>query len=101
MGLIEARMMLILLTGGKPELKDAFRELIPLATHWKTIGTLLGVPGHILEKTRTDESTTYDQLQKMLSEWLNQIDSPTWKTLVDVVEIIDKAKAQDIRKRCF
>ena len=88
------------LIGGKPELKDVFQELLPLAVYWNTIGTLLGLPQHILEKTKTDADTTYDRLQKMLAEWLKQVESPTWKALADVVEKIDKAKAKDIRKHC-
>ena len=86
--------------GGNPQLKDAFRELLPLATYWKTIGTLLGLPQHILEKIKADEDTAHDRLQKMLSEWLKQVDSPTWKALADAVESIDKVKAQEIRKHC-
>ena len=86
--------------GGNPQLKDAFRELLPLATDWKTIGTLLGLPEHILEKIKTDEDTARDRLQKMLSEWLKQVDSPTWKALADAVESIDKVRAQEIRKHC-
>ena len=86
--------------GGNPQLKDAFKELLPLATCWKTIGTLLGLPQHILEKTKADEDTAQDRLQKMLSEWLKQVDSPTWKALTDAVESIDKVKAQEIRKHC-
>ena len=40
----------------------------------------------------------HDCLQKMLSEWLKQVDSPTtWKALADAVESVDQAKAQDIR----
>ena len=86
--------------GGNPQLRDAFRELLPLATDWKTIGTLLGLPEHILEKIKTDEDTARDRLQKMLSEWLKQVESPTWKALVDAVENIDKVRSQEIRKHC-
>ena len=86
--------------GGNPQLKDTFKELLPLATDWKTIGTLLGLPEHILEKIKTDEDTARDRLQKMLSEWLKQVESPTWKALADAVESINKAKAEEIRKHC-
>ena len=91
----------VVLLGGNLQLKDAFRELLPLATDWKTIGTLLGLPEHILEKIKTDEDTAHDRLQKMLSEWLKQVGSPTRKALADAVENIDKVKAQEIRKHCM
>ena len=60
----------------------------------------MGLPEHILEKIKTDEDTAHDRLQKMLSEWLKQVESPTWKALADAVENIDKLKGQEIRKHC-
>ena len=89
-----------IIIGGNPQLRDAFRELLPLATYWKTIGTLLGLPEHVLEKIKTDEDMVHDRLQKMLSEWLKQVESPTWKALADAVENIDKVRSQEIRKHC-
>ena len=92
----------ILLTGGKPELKDIFKELYPLATCWKTIGTLLGVPTHILDKTKSEGGRVDDHLREMLSEWLRQIDPPpTWTALAEAVEVIDKSKAQKLREHCL
>ena len=43
----------------KSELKDAFRDLLPLASHWKTIGTLLGVQAHILHNIRSEEDEVH------------------------------------------
>ena len=89
--------------GSKPavELKDAFKELLPLATEWKTLGTLLGLPGHILEKIKTDEDTARDHLQKMLCEWLKQLEPPTWKALADAVENIDEGRSLEIRRKHY
>ena len=81
-------------------MKDTFRELLTLASQWKTIGMLLGLPEHILEKIKADEDTAHDRLQKMLSEWLKQVKSPTWMALADAVESVDQVKAQDIRNHC-
>ena len=88
-----------LILGGKPKLKDIFKELFPVATYWKTIGTLLGIPGHILDKIKSNEERVDECLREMLSEWLKQIDPPpTWTALAEAVEVIDKSKAQRLRE---
>ena len=76
-----------------------FDELLDLASHWKTIGTLLGLESRLLEKIKSDEEGAHDRLQKMLSEWLKQADPPpTWKNITEAVERVDATKAQVIRK---
>lgn len=83
-----------------PKLQEVFKELFGLATHWKTIGTLLGLESQLLEEIKSDEESAHDRLQKMLSKWLKQIDSPpTWKYIADAVETVDATKAQEIRKQ--
>ena len=87
--------------GGKPELKDVFKKLLPLAIHWKTIGTLLGVSKTILNRIKSDEEGVNDRLQEMLSEWLKQIDlTSTWSALADAVETTDQSIAKEIREYC-
>lgn len=84
----------------KPRLKDAFKELFPLATQWKSIGTLLGLSQDVLDRINSDEAIANNRLQMMTSEWLRQVTHPpTWNSLVTVVEIFDKIKAQEIRQR--
>lgn len=84
----------------KPKLRDAFRDLLPLAHEWSTIGILLGVPKHILERIKVDESGARNRLQEMLSEWLKQVDpEPTWASLVEAVENVDQRKAREMRTR--
>jgi hypothetical protein len=79
-----------------------FDKLLPLATHWKSIGTLLGVSKPVLDKIKSDEEGANDRLQEMLSEWLKQIDPPpTWTALAAAVEKIDSSKAVEIRKYCL
>ena len=81
----------------RPKLRDTFKELLPLATNWKTIGTLLDIKKSILNKIKADEDAVHDCLQEMLSEWLKQIDPPpTWAALADAVEIVDELKAFEI-----
>ena len=84
--------------GEKSRLKDIFKELLPIATDWKTIGTLLGIPVHILDKVKSNEERVNDRLREMLSEWLKQIDPPpTWTVLIEAVEVIDKSIAQRLK----
>ena len=75
--------------------------MLSLATHWKTIGTLLGISKPVLDRIRSDEEGANDRLQEMLAEWLKQTDPPpTWTALADAVEMVDSSKAQEIRKHC-
>ena len=91
----------VLLTADKmPKLRDAFKDLLSLAHEWMTIGILLGVPKHILERIKADEDGARNRLQAMLSEWLKQVDpEPTWASLVEAVENVDQQRAQEIRTR--
>ena len=87
-------------SGNKPELKVAFKELIPVSAEWKTIGILLGLPDHVLDKIKSDEDSVNDRLLKMLSEWLKQtVDHHlSWAALADAVEAINPSKAAEIRE---
>ena len=88
----------MLLSDDQPQLKDAFRMLLPLAAHWRNIGVLLGIKNddlHIVNRNYTKED---DCLREMLSLWLKVKNPlPTWSTLADAVEQYDPAKAQEIR----
>lgn len=84
----------------KPQLKTVFRDLLPLAVHWKTIGTLLGVDSATFDKIEYEERAINDCLRKMLDEWLKRINPlPTWAELIDAVNAVDKEKAQEIGQR--
>ena len=88
--------------GGRPKLKDVFKKLLPLATHWNTIGALLGVSKPTLDKIMSDNKCANDCLQEMLFEWLKQIDPPpSWAALADAVEMFNQSKAMKIRKHCL
>ena len=82
----------------RPKLRIVFKELLPLAIHWNSIGTLLGIQKNVLDRIRDDKEGVNDQLQEMVAEWLKQVDPPpTWKQLAEEVEIIDPTKAQNIK----
>lgn len=77
------------------------KELLPLASKWKIIGTLLGIQNHVLARIKADEDGVCDRLQEMISIWLKQVKPPpTWASLADAVEAVDELKAQEIRTRC-
>ena len=86
--------------GGEPKLSAVFKELLPLAARWVTIGVLLGIddyPGKI-DKIKSDERTVEEQLRKMLSEWLKTPSlQPSWTSLANALELVDPGKAEEIR----
>ena len=84
----------------KPKLRAALKKLLPLATNWKTIGVLLGISTHVLDKIKDDEVSVSDCLHAMLSEWLKQTHPPpTWAALADAVQVIDPSMAHHIRSK--
>ena len=89
--------------GTTPKLQDTFGELLSLASHWKTIGTLLGVDDHKINSIKSDQNDVNDCLREMLLQWDKQINPPpTWKQLANVIKHIDPNKAQEItRKFCM
>lgn len=52
--------------GNKPELRGTFKEVLTLASQWKTIGILLRLPEHVPDQIRSDEEGVNNQLQKMI-----------------------------------
>ena len=87
--------------GGKPNLADAFRQLLPISKEWKNIGALLTFSSDDLGRLEHDEPDTNSCLRAMLSEWLKQVNpSPTWTQLVHAVEPLDPSKAKELQN-CF
>lgn len=81
-----------------PTHKDALKILYPLATHWMVLGTLLGIEYPVLCRIKYDEVEAVNRLQKMLAEWLKLVNTKTtWNDLAEAVQIIDPAKAKEIR----
>ena len=76
--------------------------MIHLRWEWYTLGLLLNVPKSSLSTIRTNNPDDLDCLYETLQEWLNQTDSPpTWHQLAEVVEPLDRSKAQEIRQRYY
>ena len=88
------------LVGEIPDQRSAFKELLPLAAQWKTSGSLLGIDKDILDIIQRNEVGANDCLHAMLSKWLKQVaPPPTWRGIVDAIEVIDQPKAQTLRQR--
>ena len=43
--------------GDTPKLQDVFKEIFGLASHWKSIGTLLGLKSHLLDNIKREPMT--------------------------------------------
>ena len=79
-------------------LKNALKELYPLAKNWYNIGVFLNIEDHILDKIASDVDGVDNQLRKMLSEWFKQVNqSPSWDDLADAIEIINSNKAKILK----
>ena len=84
----------------KDHLREVFKELLPLASQWQIIGTLLNVPPEKLDCIKQDYSRGLDSLREMVTAWLKRIDPPpTWEQLVEAVEPLDQARAEAIRSK--
>ena len=83
--------------GNQLTLSKAFREVVHLPSY--SFGLLLNVPKSSLSTIRTNNHGDHDRLCETLQEWLNQTDPPpTWHELAEVVELLDRSKAQKIRQ---
>ena len=92
--------MYIYIADEKPELKHALKEVLAIASHWKIIGTFLGIESHILHEISHDEKGVKNQLREMLSKWINQCHpTPTWRALANSVADVNRAKAKSIMDR--
>ena len=84
-----------------PKLSDIFRELLPLASHWKSIGEYLKLPPGLLNIISFDNhNRERDCLRETLEHWLKTTDPPpTWEQLVQAVKPIDQGKAGSLNKK--
>lgn len=73
------------------------KKLMPLASEWHNIGTLLGISEGELDAIRKENNRERDCLREMVKAWLRIVDpEPTWEGLAEAVRVIDQKKAQDI-----
>ena len=88
----------VFVLGEKPDLKKAFKHLLPISTEWKSIGIFLDLPSNSLNRIAAEEQGVNSCLQAMLSEWLKKVDPhPSWAQLIEAVEPFDAAKAAELR----
>ena len=81
-----------------PKMANLFKEMLPLASEWLSIGTLLGLPDGELDAIRVNHSNEVRVcLREMLKTWLNTVDPPpSWERLAEAVKEISKKKAEEI-----
>ena len=79
-----------------PDLSETFRELLPIAHEWKSIGVLLKMDPHILDKIQSDEQGKVQScLREMLSTWVKQIEpQPSLVALAEAVKPFDQCVAE-------
>ena len=82
-----------------PCIKSAFRLLLPVASQWQNMGTLLDIPDGQLAAIKSNEQRVESCLREMLNTWLKQTDPPpTWSDLVNAVEPFDPSVAEKVKK---
>ena len=85
---------------GTLTLSNLLKELWPLASDWKTIGTMLNVPHETLNIIQHDYlNKALDCLREMLREWLEGDSSPSWEKVVEAVKLENAKIAEDIRTK--
>ena len=90
------------MAGGKPDLNNTFKKLLPLAHQWDMIGTLLGIPSHTTDRIKADGGGVARCLHEMLSEWIKcGSHQTTWTALADAVKHFDPSKALEIQETCI
>ena len=73
---------------------------MPLASDWKTIGTLLQLKASQLDIIQADyRNQSLDCLRETLNLWLQVGPTCTWQTVAKVVELLDPRKAEEIRNK--
>ena len=78
--------------------KQCLKFLLPEARKWHNIGIMLDVPETTLEQIEADYPGDCQQcVREMIKSWLKQVNPPpTWKDLVDAVQIINPSLATKI-----
>ena len=78
-------------------LSKAFRQLLPLAAEWESIGLCLGLD-NFEDSVKTSAKTAPSCLRETLKLWLNRADPPpTWKKLAEAIEPFDSDIAAKIK----
>lgn len=84
----------------QPSPGAVFRELLPLASEWENIGTLLDMREEDLDVIQQNYfRRPRDCLREMIKTWLKVNPAPTWEGLVEALEFIDPRRAEMIRSK--
>ena len=86
----------------KPELREIFMQLFPVAAKWENIGIFVGIKPDKLDNIKKENSSSQpDCLREMLKIWVKQIDPPpTWSTMADALQRIgEDGIARNLRRK--
>ena len=85
------------LSCGMEHLSKAFKQLLPLASEWESIGLCLGLD-NFEDSVKASAKTAPSCLKETLKLWLNRVDPcPNWKELAEAVEPFDSDIAAKIK----
>lgn len=83
-----------------PTLAAALKLLLPTASDWLILGTLLEIPDNNLRSIENELNRDNARLREVLCQWLKQIKPmPTWSRLAEAVSQVNDKVARDIEKR--
>ena len=81
------------------DLRSSYRQLLPMAFRWPSIGCLLNLPNDKLTLIRHDHPNSAEEcLQEMLATWLRATRTPTWTTLAEAVEPFHPSLAETLKR---
>ena len=86
---------------GRPTLRDAFGELLPLSSDWQSIGTLLDFEEGKLDQIFVKHNyNANNSLKALLKEWLDRPQPPpTWKSLIKTIQPLNNEIAKLLAKK--
>ena len=85
-----------------PTLKELSNELATVEK-WHKLGVNLGLQGHQLRKLQEDYPRDSDRRKcEMLDIWLRNVQNPTWKVIVEALNLMQENVVADViwRKYC-
>ena len=77
-----------------PEYKDAYGELLHLASEWTSIGALLGVPPEIITKISVEHKDIHTCLAEVVSHWYKPFPKPVRMDIIQAIEKIEASQAK-------
>ena len=78
----------------RPNFKDAYGELLHLASEWTAIGALLGVPPEVVTKISVEHTDVHTCLSEVVSRWHDRYPRPYWVDIFNAIEKITASKAR-------